>query len=131
MFILLLCLHMEIAANFQPKTLKEAIQENALLKKIIKDQQEKIEVIQQQYENLEPQVKNLLHGKFGKKSEALNPLQYSLFGEEKPKTKIEEPLATVTYTRKKRNGHHNIPDDLPRERFEYEMKSRRVACGFI
>ena len=120
---------MEIAANLQPKTFKEANQIILLLKETINLQQEKIETIQQQYENLQQQIKNLLHWKYGKKSETLNPLQYSLFGEEEPPKPIEEPPTTVTYTRKKRNGHRNIPENLPRERFEYQIEDLTCPCG--
>jgi len=121
---------MEIAVNFQPKTFKEAIQTNFLLQEIIKDQQEKIATIQAQYESLQRQIKNMLHGKFGKKSEDIR--QYNLFDElELPDPIIDEQPDTtaVTYTRKKRNGHRNIPDELPRERLEYEIQDLTCPCG--
>ena len=117
---------MEFATNIQPKNLEEANQIIFLLKGNIKNQQEKIETIQLQYENLQQQVINLLRGKYGKKSEKISEgHQFDLFAGEEIETPepVEEPNATetITYTRKKRNGHRNIPDNLPRERIEHRF----------
>lgn len=123
---------MEIAANLQPKTIEEANQIILLLKENIKIQQEKIETIELQYNNLQQQVINLLRDKYGKKSEKIpeGHYQYSLFEDlEIPPEQPKEPTETVTYTRKKRNGHRNIPDNLPRERIEYTLEDLTCPCG--
>jgi transposase len=142
----------EINVNYQPETLAEANQIIVLLKdnlqiqhdqiqtqyNQIQMQQEKISTIEQQYENLHHQLTNLLRGKYGKRSEKLPEgyCQLSLFGETKEgvKSKIageefKPELETVTYTRKKRNGHRNIPDDLPRVRIEYKLEDLTCPCG--
>ena len=88
--------------------------------KIIQAQQEKIETITWQYAELQHQLLNLLRGKYGSKSEKYNPdlsgdLLANLELPELPE-KQEEPPATekISYTRKKpRNGHRNIPAELP------------------
>lgn len=113
--------------NSQPKTLAEANQIILLL-------QEKIGTIEQQYENLHQQVLNLLRGKYGKSSEKLPEgfIQLSLLDEGKS---LEQPIEesvqkeTITYTRKKRNGHRNIPDDMLRVRTEYMLEDLTCPCG--
>ncbi len=134
---------MEINLNYQPESLAEANQIIVLLKENIQlqqsqiqTQQEKIATIEQQYESLHHQLTNLLRGKYGKSSEKLPEgyCQLSLFDtikeSEKSNIASEEPkLETVTYTRKKRNGHRNIPDNLPRVRIEYQLEDLTCPCG--
>jgi len=104
----------------------------------IQTQQEKITTIEQQYEALHHQLTNLLRGKYGRSSEKLPEgyCQLSLFdkikGNEPTSNVSLEPkaeLETVTYTRKKRNGHRNIPDNLPRVRIEYQLEDLTCPCG--
>jgi transposase len=128
---------MEIAANHAPKTLEEANQIIALIAKeanqAITTLKEKIETIELQYDNLQNQMINLIRGKYGKKSEKISIGQISLFeglpGFELPKVEEQPKTETVTYTRKKRNGHRNIPDNLPRERIEYKLQDLTCPCG--
>ncbi|CAL7961911.1 hypothetical protein GAMM_290010 [Gammaproteobacteria bacterium] len=132
---------LNIQQNCQPKTLAEANQIILLLQEDLQDQrhknleqQERIQVIEQQYENLQQQVLSLLRGKYGKSSEKLPEgyIQLSLLDStkslEQPK---EEPIQkeTITYDRKKRNGHRNIPDNLPRVRIEYKLEDLTCPCG--
>lgn len=112
--------------NYQPQTLAEANQIIVLL-------QEKVRTIEQQYETLQQQIINLLRGKYGKKSEKLPEgyMQLSLFGDNQPlEQSVEQiPEETISYTRKKRNGHRNIPDNLPRVRIEYKLEDLNCPCG--
>jgi transposase len=121
--------------NHSPKTLSEANQIISLLQKNLQEQQARNQIIEQQYENLQRQITNLLRGKYGKSSEKLPEgfIQLNLLGKsnslEKP---IEEPskeTETITYNRKKRNGHRNIPDNLPRVRIEYKLDTLYCPCG--
>jgi len=121
------------ALNYQPKTLAEANQIIELLQGNLQSQQEKIQTIELQYETLHQQLINLIRGKYGKSSEKLPDglIQLSLFAESKP---LEEPIEeskteTINYTRKKRNGHRNIPDNLPRVRIEYALQDLTCPCG--
>lgn len=119
--------------NHNPETLAEANQIIALLQENLQCQQEKIQTIEQQYTNLQQQVINLLRGKYGKSSEKLpgGYVQLNLLDEGKSLEKpIEEPITeTVSYTRKKRNGHRNISDNLPRVRVEYKLEDLSCPCG--
>jgi transposase len=120
--------------NYHPKTLAEANQIIVLLQENLQSQQEKIQTIEQQYENLQQQIINLLRGKYGKSSEKLPEgfIQLSLLGESKSlEQPIEESIQkeTITYDRKKRNGHRNIPDTLPRIRIEYKLEGLTCPCG--
>lgn len=128
-FVIIFCVENTInnCQNYQPKTLAEANQIILLL-------EEKIGTIEQQYENLQRQVINLLHGKYGKASEKLPEgfIQLSLLDRDKS---LEQPIdesvqeETITYSRKKRNGHRNIPDDLLRVRIEYKLEDLTCPCG--
>ncbi len=136
---------MEVIANNQknyaPKTLAEASQIISLLNRNnqdqsdqIRSQQEKIETIEQQYENLQQQLAILLRSKYGKSSEKLPEglFQLSLFDNPKNTNKLsEEPTETedISYTRKKRKGHRNIPNDLPRVRIEHVLEDLTCPCG--
>lgn len=121
--------------NYSPRTVAEANQIIALLKKDIQNQQEKIDVIAQQYESLEQQLSILLRNKYGKKSEKLpdGMIQLSLLDNnnfiEIPIEEKEVQKETITYSRKKRNGHRNIPDNLPRVRIEHTLKNLFCPCG--
>lgn len=135
-FAILFCV--EITANNylnnQPKTLAEANQIISLLKENNQIQQERIQTIEQQYENLQQQIISLLRGKYGKSSERLPEgfTQLSLLdGDNSLEQSIEAVVQkeTITYDRKKRNGHRNIPDNLPRVRIEYELKDLTCPCG--
>jgi transposase len=133
-FVILFCVQNAInnQQNYNPKTLAEANQIISLLKDSLQSQQEKIQTIEQQYENLQRQVTNLLRGKYGKSSEKLPDgyIQLNLFGDSKSLEKpIEEPTQTITYIRKKRNGHRNVSDDLPRVRIEYKLEDLSCPCG--
>jgi transposase len=133
-FAILFC--MENAANYcincPPKTLEEASQIILFQQESIKSQQEKIETIEQQYKILQQQLVNLLRGKYGKSSEKLDGNQLSLLGDNIATPElITEPVKSevITYTRNKRNGHRNIPADLPRERIEYKLSDLTCPCG--
>lgn len=126
---------LNIQQNYQPKTLAEANQIILLLQENLQSQQEKIQTIEEQYENLKQQIINLTCSKYGKSSEKLPEgfVQLSLLGENKtlesqlPEESIQKE--TVTYSRKKRNGHRNIPDDLLRVRIEYKLEDLTCPCG--
>jgi transposase len=114
--------------NYQPKTLTEANQ-------IIFFLQDKINTIEQQYANLQHQISSLLRNRYGQSSEKLpdGMIQLSLLSksdtsEDKIKEDAEK-IETITYTRKKRNNHHNIPDDLPKVRIEYQLEDLTCPCG--
>ncbi|EKD46030.1 MAG: hypothetical protein ACD_69C00041G0001 [uncultured bacterium] len=119
--------------NYHPKTLAEANQIILLLQEGLQSQQERIQTIEQQYENLQQQVINLLRGKYGKSSEKLPEglIQLSLLNGDKSLEQANEPIEkeTVTYSRKKRNGHRNIPGNLPRVRIEYKLEDLTCPCG--
>lgn len=122
--------------NHPPKTLAEANQ-------VILLQQEKIDTIEQQYANLQQQLNSLLRSKYGKSSEKIleNYGQTNLFdkhgieiekaGEDLELNQKPDPtkIETITYSRNKRNGHRNIPDDLPRVRIEHTLKDLSCPCG--
>ena len=136
-----------IAGNhqgYQPKTLAEANQIIMLLQENLQNQQNKIQnqdekilAISQQYELLQQQILNLLRGKYGKSSEKLPEelLQLNLLEpsdkatEESQQEQAIIESETITYSRKKRNGHRNIPDDLPRVRIEYTLEELNCPCG--
>jgi Transposase and inactivated derivatives len=120
--------------NSRPKTLAEANQVILLLKENNQIQQERIQAIEQQYENLQQQIINLLRGKYGKSSERLPEgfIQLNLLdGSKSLEQPIEESIQkeTITYDRKKRNGHRNIPDTLPRVRIEHKLEDLTCPCG--
>lgn len=107
--------------NYKPKTLVEA-------KQIISNLQHDLHILQQQ-------VASLLRDKFGQSSE-----KQPIVTDTQPEDVIdpeateepEEPepaIETITYSRKKRNGHRNIPDDLERVRIEYTLPDLTCPCG--
>ena len=112
--------------SYQPRTLVEANQ-------IILALQSSLRIVEQKYETLQQQMASLLRDKYGKSSEKqlpeecqLNTLVENESSEEEP---AEDPTETITYTRKKRNGHRNIPDTLPRIRIEYTLQDLTCPCG--
>lgn len=132
LFVIIICVE-NVANNcqtLQPTPLVEANQVISLLK-------EKIEVIEQQYASLQQQLLNLERSKYGKKSEKLPDgyVQLDLFAELKsPEESIKEQeettkTETISYTRKKRNGHRNIPENLPRVRIEHILENLTCPCG--
>jgi transposase len=99
----------------------------------ITEQSQKIDTISEQYTNLQHQVLNLIRGQYGRKSEKLSDEYFmgDLFSKEA--IKLIEPVETkaeeISYTRKKgRNGHRNIPSDLPRVRIEYKLSEEELNC---
>jgi transposase len=119
--------------TYNPKTLAEANQIIVLLQKDLHNQQEKIQTIEQQYEVLQRQVINLLRSKYGKSSEKLPEgfIQLNLLDNNKSLEQPTEPIKKeiITYERKKRDGHRNIPDNLPRARIEYKLEDLTCPCG--
>jgi len=88
--------------------------------------------VKEQYNNLQHQVLNLIRGKYGQKTEKLSEkFMHDLFADEdipEPK-KEDEELERISYTRKKsRNGHRNIPEDLPRVRCEHKLSDEELIC---
>ncbi len=135
-FVIILCVEnvTNNHQNYRPKTLAEAGQIISLLQENLQNQQEKIQTIEQQYFNLQQQIINLLHGKYGKSSEKLPEgfVQLSLLDRDKSlEHPIEESVQNeiITYTRKTRNGHRNIPDDMLRIRIEYKLEDLTCPCG--
>ena len=128
---------MEITINIAPKSLVEANQVIELLKKDLQCKNEKVEILQQQNENLLYQISNLLHNKYGKKSEKfpIDHHQLTLFSKPEESTATTETVSkpeeqeTITYTRTKRNGHRNRPKDLPVVRIEYQLEDTTCPCG--
>ena len=128
-FVIIFCVE-NATNNYQncsPKTLAEANQIILLLK-------EKLDAVGQQYETLQQQVINLLRGKYGKSSERLPEgfIQLNLLDVSKSlEQPIEESIQkeAITYDRKKRNGHRNIPDTLPRVRIEHKLEDLTCPCG--
>jgi transposase len=117
---------MELAQNSLPTNVKE-------LHKIIIFLQEKNKTLSEQYANLQHQVLNLIRGQYGRKSEKLSDEYFvgDLFSKEeiKPKEATEPETEQISYTRKKgRNGHRNIPSDLPRVRIEYKLSEDELDC---
>jgi len=117
---------MELSQNSLPANVKE-------LQKTILFQQEKIETLTQQYANLQHQVLNLIRGQYGRKSEKLSDEYFvgDLFSKEELKSKeaADPKTEQISYTRKKdRNGHRNIPLDLPRVRIEYTLLESELDC---
>jgi len=110
--------------GYQPKTLAEAIQ-------IISILQNNLQIIEQKYEILQQQMANLLRDKYGKSSEKQPPEKNQLnpLAENEPEEPVKDPTETITYTRKKRNGHRNIPDTLQRIRIEYILQDLTCPCG--
>ena len=131
--------HQNKHQNHSPKTLAEANQVISFLQDNLQSQQEKIQTIEQQYEILQQQLTALLRNRYGKKSEQLPEgfNQLNLFADpESPKKSAEEEsteesikIESITYTRKKRSGHRNIPDDLTRIRIEHVLKDLNCPCG--
>lgn len=123
---------MENIANQAPKTLAEANQIIELLKK-------ENEGLHQYNERLIFQIKKFIDSKYGKKSEKLPEgctqlTVFSIAEKNEPvlneNTKQEtDPQETITYTRKKRNGHRNRPKDLPVVRIEYHLQDLSCPCG--
>ena len=90
------------------------------------------------------QIKNFINSKYGKKSEKNKSgelpdgyVQLTLFSvAEKDEAEVNgtvvpevEQQETITYTRKKRNGHRNKPKDLPIMRIEYQLEDLTCPCG--
>jgi transposase len=106
----------------QPKTLAEAIQ-------IIEALKTNLQILEQKYEALQQQMNNLLRSKYGKSSEKQSPPEEdNSLAENEPSESIENN-ETITYTRKKRNGHRNKPDTLQRIRIEYLLSDLTCPCG--
>jgi len=80
----------------------------------------------------EEQFNLLRHKRFGKSSERTIPEQRSLFNEAEVITEHEpaeeSELQTITYERKK-PGRKALPQDLPRERIEYELPEQEQYCS--
>jgi len=117
---------MELVQNTLPTNVQE-------LHKIIIFLQEKNKTLSEQYANLQHQVLNLIRGQYGRKSEKLSDEYFvgDLFSKEEisPKEAPEPETEQISYTRKKgRNGHRNIPSDLPRVRIEYKLSEEELDC---
>lgn len=124
---------MEIAQNNLPTNVQELHKIIIFLQEKITEQSQKIDTICQQYANLQHQVLNLIRGQYGRKSEKLSDEYFAgdLFSKEeiKPKETAEPETEQISYTRKKsRNGHRNIPPDLPRVRIEYKLSEAELDC---
>lgn len=135
----------ELFYNFRMKYTEITIpNDQKILQNIVFEQQEKLDdqqktldLIRQQYDNLQHQVKCLLRHQYGQKSEQGIPGQASLFntqGEAELNTlETEAALQTIpSHQRKKpRKGQRQFPTDLPRQRIEYDLpeEKKRCACG--
>lgn len=69
---------------------------------------------------------------FGRRSEKLDVVssdQLPLFLGKHPEKEVPEPEHEVqSYKRSKRNGRKPLPEDLPRERIEYEPEEKACSC---
>jgi transposase len=88
------------------------------LTKIIETQEETIKRQEQKIEQLTHELTVLKRRVFGRRSERQGKAQKS-----KSSAKNEEGKAS------KRQGHHHIPEHLPRKRVEYELEDPRCPCG--
>ncbi|MHC4397739.1 MAG: IS66 family transposase [Planctomycetota bacterium] len=120
--------------EIDPKNLPTNVQDSWKIiifqQKQISEQAEKIATISQQYANLQHQVLNLIRGKYGQQSEKY-PVEYfagDLFAKDAPAPKAEPEKEEITYKRTKRNGHRNIPKELPRVRIEYKLSEEDLDC---
>jgi hypothetical protein len=99
------------------------------------DKKNKAEIVGFKFliEKLQHQLNNLLRHRYGQKSENMNDLQLSLFSNEEVFEPTVEPATEIiTYTRtksKSRNGCRNLPDNLPRERIEYDLTEEQKSCS--
>ena len=116
------------------------LEENTQLKSQInflkeEDKKNKDEIVSFKFliEKLQHQLNNLLRHRYGKKSEHIDGLQLSLFGNEEILEPTIDPVTEIiTYTRtkhKSRNGCRNLPDNLPRERIEYDLTEEQKSCS--
>jgi transposase len=95
------------------------------------------EIILQQYEALRQQIIEFKRQLYGSRSEKYIPdEQGKLFEglpipEDQPKEEYEDLHFKRRKAKKNRNGHHIIPDDLPRVRVEHEIpeEDRVCKCG--
>jgi transposase len=102
-----------------------------LLKKAYKIQQEKIDLIQSQYDALMRQLIDLKQQHFGSKTEKYIPEQALLFDRvvtDDPEPETEHMVFDRKKPCQKRHPHHIIPDEIPRVRIEYTLNETQQIC---
>jgi transposase len=107
----------------------------ALCHEIIRQQADTIGQSQRRIEQLEHQLELLLRRQFGPRRERVDPDQLRLFTDDSPdaaaETDVEAPAEPeVAQPRRKwrRRGRQRLPEDLPRERIEYELSPAELPC---
>lgn len=120
---------MELALLLEENSLLK--EQNNLLQIEVKKYKPEIDSLKFLVEKLQHQLDNLLRHRYGQKSEHVD-LQLSLFGNKEVfESTVAPATETITYTRTKskpRNGCRNLPDNLPRERIEYDLTEEQKVC---
>ena len=94
---------------------------------------ERIERLEEDLSNVLTQYRELKRHVFGRKSEKLGVIgegQQQLFeaSDLKYNSEPEDEVEISAYKRSKRNGRKALPEDLPRERVEYEPETTSCSC---
>jgi transposase len=107
----------------------------ALCHEIIRQQADTIGQSQRRIEQLEHQLELLLRRQFGPRRERVDPDQLRLFTDDSPDAAAEtdaeapaEPDVEQPRRKWRRGGRQRLPEDLRRERIEYELSPAELPC---
>ena len=105
-----------------------------LLKQMVREQAETIRESQQRIKKLEHYLELVLRRQYGPRSERIDPNQLQLFADEpvieesgdppEDDEEDEQPAGN----QKRHKGRRRLPDNLPRQRIEYEIPTDELPC---
>jgi transposase len=102
-----------------------------VLQSMIRELLEKLHHSEHKNEQLQHQLDQLTRRLFGPRAERFDPNQPVLFAEltalpPPPEPPAAEPISTRK--QKKKHGRRKLPDDLPRQRREYQVPEAELPC---
>lgn len=106
----------------------------ALCHEIIRQQADTIRESQRQIEQMEHQIEQLLRRQYGPRRESVDPDQLRLFTDTTDDVSVaaaeEHPAPDATRPKRhwRRTGRQRLPEDLPRQRIEYELSAEELPC---
>jgi transposase len=106
-----------------------------LCHEMIRQQAATIEEAQRRIEQLEHQVEQLLRRQYGPRRESVDPNQLRLFTDDASEDVAEdapgessEAEDVAPKRRWRRRGRQRLPENLPRQRIEYELPAEELPC---
>ncbi len=111
-----------MAVQIADSTIEEILAQNEELRCALEAKDSQIKL-------LEEKIQNLLHHRFGSKSERFDDRQQSMFEDEKVSCEIETvtEVEVPAHTRRM-SGRRNTPANLPRVRVEHDLAKEKKQC---